>query len=301
MTDDRPQTTAYQPRATTYRLKTKDSRLKMTLPNSTQNVGVYVDVANLSLSGGFHLRYDALRQFASRDGAEVLRLNAYVPYDTKRAAEDTPYQIRCAAFHQALRQFGYKVILCPVKWLEDENGRHIRADADMQLALNAVDEVANLDRVLLASGDGDFTPLVESLQRRGRRVEVVGLDNVSRRLRHAADVYLSGYMIPGLIPLSGGGKPQSQVWGEIGSRVRGYCCQYKPGYGFLRFLKSVWPEAYADAFFHESFLPATVSPRKLPSEGIIFEFTLAEGKDGLMAADLQRVSGQQSARQVEVV
>ena len=32
-----------------------------------------------------------------------------------------------------------------------------------------------------------------------------------------------------------------------------------------------------------------------------FEFTLAEGKDGLMAADMVRVDSRQSARQVEVV
>ena len=38
------------------------------LPTSSR-VGVYVDVSNLSLNGGYHLQYGVLREFACRDGA----------------------------------------------------------------------------------------------------------------------------------------------------------------------------------------------------------------------------------------
>ena len=45
---------------------------------SNLEVGVFVDVAYLARNGGYGMRYDLLREFACRDGAEPLRLNAYV-------------------------------------------------------------------------------------------------------------------------------------------------------------------------------------------------------------------------------
>ena len=37
-------------------------------------VGVYVDVANLAMNGGFRMRYEVLRAFACRGGYEAVRL-----------------------------------------------------------------------------------------------------------------------------------------------------------------------------------------------------------------------------------
>ena len=264
----------------------------MTFPNlsSSRSAGVYVDVANLSLSGGYRLRYNVLRQFACRDGAIPQRLNAYVAFDPLRARQDAQYRTRAAAFHAALREQGYKVIVRPVEWRENSTGRYARSDADLDLALDAMLETRNLDRVVLASGDGDFARLVRLLQERGCRVEVVGLDNVSLHLRRSADLYLSGYVIPGLIPLPGETvEGASANWGEIGSRVRGWCCQYHNGYGFLRFLKSAWPQVSADAFFHETNLPPKTLLHRLPGQSVIFEFTVLEGKDGLFAQDIRLV------------
>jgi uncharacterized LabA/DUF88 family protein len=251
---------------------------------------VYVDVANLSLSGGYRLRYNVLRQFACRDGAIPQRLNAYVAYDPLRARQDSQYRARSASFHAALREQGYKVITRPVEWHENSSGRYARSDADLDLALDAMLECRNLDRVVLASGDGDFARLVRLLQERGCRVEVVGLDNVSLRLRRAADLYLSGYVIPGLIPLPGEkvehGSPN---WGEVGSSVRGWCVQMHNNYGFLRFLKSAWPLLTADVFFHASHLPPDLPLRGLPGQNLVFEFSLQQGQDGLYAQDIRLV------------
>jgi len=54
-------------------------------------VGVYVDGENVRRNGGFRMRYDVLREFATRDGAEPLRLNTYLAYDPKRADTDYDY------------------------------------------------------------------------------------------------------------------------------------------------------------------------------------------------------------------
>ncbi|HNT56143.1 MAG TPA: hypothetical protein PKG95_15605, partial [Anaerolineaceae bacterium] len=84
-------------------------------PISTARVGVYVDVANLSLNGGYHLQSGVLREFACRDGATPTRLNAYVAYDAERARRDQAYRDRAAGFHSVLRDFGYKIVVKEVR------------------------------------------------------------------------------------------------------------------------------------------------------------------------------------------
>ena len=57
--------------------------------NTTTRVGVYVDVANINRNGGYGMGYEILREFACRDEAEALRLNAYVSYDAEKARRDS--------------------------------------------------------------------------------------------------------------------------------------------------------------------------------------------------------------------
>ena len=60
----------------------------MSTYKSNAKIGVYVDVANINRNGGYGMHYDVLREFACRDGAEAIRLNAYVSFDVERARED---------------------------------------------------------------------------------------------------------------------------------------------------------------------------------------------------------------------
>ena len=124
---------------------------------SNSKVGVYVDVANMYSNGGHRMRYDVLRTFASRDNAEMVRLNAYASFDADRAKTDPPYGTSVNNFHSILRDFGYKVITKTVKWYTDEAGkRYGKANADLDLAVDVLLQSQNLDRVLLATGDGDL-------------------------------------------------------------------------------------------------------------------------------------------------
>lgn len=261
-------------------------------------VGVFVDVENINRCGGFGMRYDVLRQFACRDGAEALRLNAYVTFDPDRAQNDPDYRDRTSRFHGSLRDMGYKVILKAVKWYTDPEGnRYGKANADLDMAVDALLQSQNLDRVLLVTGDGDFTRVVTTLQNRGCRVEVTAFENVSRELRQEADLFFPAYCVPGLLPPKS--QPADVEWGEIGSRVRGWCYFHKDedGYGFLRFLKTLSPHLlvtetrdpdspYGTAFLHDSRLSPDVNPKQLPSRNHIFEFTLADTERGVQAEDI---------------
>jgi uncharacterized LabA/DUF88 family protein len=276
----------------------------MPLRSSTSKVGIYVDVSYIYNNGGQKMQYDVLREFACRDFSEPMRMNAYVSYDRERAEWDENYRKGTQNFYSALRDMGYKVIVKDIQWFEDESGnRYGKANADLDLAVDALMQSTSLDRVLLASGDGDFVQVVRALQDKGCRVEVMALDNASNRLRHEADFYISGYLIPNLIPTSNN-KAEQPAWGEIGSRVRGWCYWHsEQGYGFIRYLKTIssglWltdtrhPDSpYATAFFHDSNLPEAVRPSSLPSRNFIFEMELikSERGAGVQAVNMELVS-----------
>ncbi|MEM6457602.1 MAG: NYN domain-containing protein [Acidobacteriota bacterium] len=276
----------------------------MTLMRSTSRVGVYADVANMYRNGGQRMQYDALREFACRDHAEPVRLNAYVTYDVERAKRDPVYRQGANNFHSKLRDYGYKVIVKEIFWFRDESGNRVgKADANLDLAVDALLQSQNLDRVLIASGDVDFVNVVRAMQGRGVRVEVVGLDHTARSLREEADMFTSGYLIPNLVPIDNR-HPKAKGWGEIGSRVRGVCYWYESdrGFGYMRFLRKIAPglwltdarhpdSPYDTAFFPAAHLPSEVRPSWLPSRDRVFEFTLApsERGDGLQAADIELI------------
>ncbi len=278
----------------------------MTIIQSTAKVGVYCDVANMYRNGGQRMQYDVLREFACRDYAEPVRLNAYVTFDAERAKTDFNYRDGAKSFHSKLRDYGYKVNVKEIHWYRDDSGsRYGKADAALDLAVDALLQSEKLNRVLIASGDGDFVNVVRALQNRGCRVEIVALDNGSGKLKQEADLFISGYLIPDMIPLvrgAGGTRPE---WGDIGSRVRGWCYWHEPdrGFGYFRFLREVGPglwftdarhpdSPYETAFFHDSNLPSAVRPASLPSRRHVFEFELApsEKSDGLQALHIELTS-----------
>jgi uncharacterized LabA/DUF88 family protein len=277
----------------------------MAMGNSTTRVGVYVDVANINRNGGYGMGYEVLREFACRDDAEALRLNAYVSYDAEKARRDSYYFHRTNSFYSVLRDFGYKVIQKEVKWFVDEDGNRVaKANADLDLAVDALLQSENLDRVLLVTGDGDFVQVVRALQNRGCRVEVVAFRNVSAELRREADLFMSGYLIPDLLPIEK--DDDENLWGGIDHRVRGICYYHKADFGFMRFLKRIdgnlWvtdakhPDSpYGTAWFHDSSLPVGSNgpvAQDLPSRKYVFEFKLvrAEQDKGLRAVDVQIVA-----------
>lgn len=258
----------------------------------------------MTRNGGYGMRYEVLREFACRGQAEPVRLNAYVSFDADRSENDPAYREGQQGFYSLLRDFGYKVIQKNVKWYTDESGNRFgKANADLDLAVDALLQSDNIDRLLLCTGDGDFVQVVRALQNKGCRVEVVAFENVSADLRREADLYMPGYLIPNLLPTNAPrGGP---AWAELGSRVRGVCYNHTgKGYGFLRFLKHIGPDLwridprqpdspYESVFFHNSQLPDDVHVADLPSRSLIFEFELAraEGRENsLQAVNMQLVS-----------
>ncbi len=265
--------------------------------SNSLKIGVFVDAENIKLNGGFQMRYDVLRRFASRDGGSLLRLNTYLAFDRERAGTDSEYQRKSYAYQQTVREFGWKVTIKEVKRYTDEDGNvTTKANADLDLAVDAMLQAENLDKVLLVTGDGDFLQLVNALQNRGCRVELLAFRHISGDLQRQVDAFYSGYVIPDLLPISY--EPRNQ-WGEIGSCVRGVCAKWFPdkGYGFLRFVKTIGPHfwvtdaraedsPYQTIFCHARELAEGISADDLLNRDNVFEFYLKDSdqKEGEAAA-----------------
>lgn len=91
---------------------------------------------------------------------------------------------------------GYTVVTKPLKEFTDASGRRkFKGNMDIELAVDAMEMAQYLDHLLLFSGDGDFRPMVGSLQRRGLRVTVVSTIRtqppmIADELRRQADTFL---------------------------------------------------------------------------------------------------------------
>jgi len=270
----------------------------------TSTVGLYVDVANIAMNGGYGMRYDVLREYACHDSADAIRLNAYVAFDVERSRENPAYREKTNNFYDTLRDLGYKVIQKNVKRYIDEEGREFaKANSDLDMAVDALLQSESLTRVVLVTGDGDFLQVVRALQNKGCRVEVLAFDNVSSELRREVDVFMSGYVIPNLLPV----KSSTEEWGDVDSTIRGCCYEYKidRGFGFMRYLKSskehLWitdtrhtDSPYQTAYFHASHIENTTlfDISELPDRSIIFEFDLTRStrNEGLEARNIRFVS-----------
>ncbi|MCW9707569.1 NYN domain-containing protein [Fodinibius salsisoli] len=264
------------------------------------NVGIFVDAVNVTMNGGFGLRYDILRKFATRDGCVPSRMNVYLAYDQERAEMDESYRQKTERFSEVLRDFEFKVIEKPMQYYEDESTEEVitKSTVDMDMAVDMLTQADHLDKIILLTNNGSYVSVIRAIQEKGTRVELVGFDDMSPELRKEVDLYISGYLIPGLLPIE-----SPYGWGEVGSRVRGVCYDFShnDGYGFLRYLvklnENLWitdsrfeESPYQTVFAHISQFENNLDTEFLPSRHLIFEFDLIENEKGLVAEEIVLVS-----------
>jgi len=157
---------------------------KMKAQPTAQRVGVFVDVQNLYYSARF--MYNAKVNFKAVlneaiGGRTLIRAIAYVI----RAEEE----VKKEAFFEAMSNIGFEV---KAKDLQIFVGGAKKGDWDIGIAMDAIELAPKLDTVVLVSGDGDFVPLVQHLQRAvGCRVEVVAFGkSASAKLKEAVDNFV---------------------------------------------------------------------------------------------------------------
>ncbi len=150
------------------------------IKHKEQRVGVFIDTQNL-----YHCAknlYGAKVNFGRvvEDvvaGRALIRAVAYV-ITTESGDEKS--------FFEALEKVGIET---KTKDLQIFGSGAKKADWDVGLAVDAIKTAPKLDTVIIASGDGDFVPLVEYLKtNEGCQVEVVSFGkSTSAKLIEAAD------------------------------------------------------------------------------------------------------------------
>lgn len=135
-----------------------------------EKITLFIDGANLyaaSKALGFDIDYRKLLKAFQKRG---YLLRAY--YYTALIEDNEFLSLR--PLIDWLDYNGYKVITKPAKEFTDSMGRRkIKGNMDIELAIDALEQSETVDHLVLFSGDGDFTTLVEALQRKGRKVSIV--------------------------------------------------------------------------------------------------------------------------------
>ncbi|MBJ6986806.1 MULTISPECIES: NYN domain-containing protein [unclassified Devosia] len=157
-----------------------------------EKIALFIDGANLyatSKAVGIDIDYrKLLTEFSGK--AYLLRANYYTAL-----IEDQEYS-SIRPLIDWLDYNGYTVVTKPAKEFTDATGRRkVKGSMDIELTVDALEQAPFYDHMILFSGDGDFTALVASLQRRGKRVTVVSTLSsqtpmISDDLRRQADFFM---------------------------------------------------------------------------------------------------------------
>jgi uncharacterized LabA/DUF88 family protein len=162
----------------------------MSAPNSSR-MALFIDGANLYTTAkvlGFGIDYDRLlKEFQSR--GTVVRAFFYTTI-----IEDQD-NVLIRPLLDWLDYNGYTVVTKAAKEYFDSIGRRkIKGNIDIELTVDAMELADHIDEMVLFSGDGDFRPLVEAMQRRGVRVTVVSTTStqpptIGEELRRQSDLF----------------------------------------------------------------------------------------------------------------
>jgi uncharacterized LabA/DUF88 family protein len=158
----------------------------------TDRLALFIDGANLYSAAkghGFDIDYrKLLEEFRKRS----VLVRAY--YYTALVENEEYSPIRPLV--DWLDYNGYRLVTKSAREYTDSQGRRRwRGDMDVEIAVDMLSMADHADHLVLFSGDGDFRPLVESLQRQGVRVSVVSTIRsqppmIADELRRQADAFI---------------------------------------------------------------------------------------------------------------
>src|SRR5579871_463034 len=160
------------------------------IKHKSQRVGIFIDTQNLYHSA--KNLYKSKVNFGqvvkeALAGRVLIRALAYV---IRTESEEEK------GFFEALNKLGIET---KVKDIRIFAGGSKKADWDIGMAIDAIAQSSKLDTVILATGDGDFVPLVEYLKyTQGCQVEVIAFGkSAAGVLREAAHDFIDMCDDPG--------------------------------------------------------------------------------------------------------
>jgi uncharacterized LabA/DUF88 family protein len=147
-------------------------------------VGIFLDVPNLIYAAeqlGVKVDFGKLLDYLT-EGRQLVRATAYAPI-----TDDPATRFEKQRFVEPVINHGYKIVTKPWKRFSDGG---MKANFDIELAVDILTMSDRLDIVVLLSGDGDFRRVCELVESKGVRVEVVSFSqSTAMELRAVADQY----------------------------------------------------------------------------------------------------------------
>ncbi|MFZ1989521.1 MAG: NYN domain-containing protein [Alphaproteobacteria bacterium] len=159
---------------------------------SDERLALFIDGSNLYAAAkalGFDIDYKRLLEVFANKGT-LVRAFYYTAL-----VEDQEYS-PLRPLIDWLDYNGYTMVTKPTKEFTDSTGRRkIKGNMDIELAVDVMEMADTVEHIIIFSGDGDFRRLVESVQRKGRRVSVVSSMRtsppmVADELRRRADNFI---------------------------------------------------------------------------------------------------------------
>lgn len=186
------------------------------MKHTDQRVGVFIDTQNMYYSARNLFKRKVNFKNIVEDavaGRRLIRAIAYVV--STESGENEP-------FFEALEKAGIETRR---KALMEYPSGQKKADWDVGLAIDVVQMLDTLDVVVIVSGDGDFQPLVNYIQSRGRIAELMGFgkttsSKLSDMVHEYNDLsenkrrYLIGPKLMGTKKPPTGGEPMQEEPGE---------------------------------------------------------------------------------------
>lgn len=137
------------------------------LKNLIENkrVSIYIDSANLYFASSIaKIKIDFIHLSKwFRANCKLTGINFYSAYDP-----DEPKQLD---FLQELTEAGYRIVKKPVKIFENSK----KGNMDIELAVDCLTQKDLYDIVILLSGDGDFSYLIQALDSVGKDTIILGI------------------------------------------------------------------------------------------------------------------------------
>ncbi|MEM7034393.1 MAG: NYN domain-containing protein [Chloroflexota bacterium] len=152
-----------------------------------EKIALFLDAPNLSMSCANWLErdidYAKLLAHFSRD-ALILRAYYYVGVENEE-------ELQSNRFLYWLKRNGYRLVTKQIKTFSDGERK---GNLDVEIAVDMLELVDKVDRVILFSGDGDFASLLERVGQKGVRTQVVaywgrGEGPTARDLINASDIF----------------------------------------------------------------------------------------------------------------
>jgi len=152
-------------------------------------VYVFIDVANIFYTQrtlGWKISYEKLKQyFRDECGDNLGKMFVYTATDSQR-----PQQKK---FLDMLEINGYILRTKEVKKIRVAKGVYEwKGNFDVELSMDALDNLQNFDTMVLLSGDSDFAPIIKRMKENNKQVIVMSAKHhISKELIHLSDKYIN--------------------------------------------------------------------------------------------------------------